>query len=95
MQQWTRRFITCDPTIATAPRNSALEGNSTIGSVIYGHMEKLMRKPEFSLAPILILTSVAWFTTSGAQAPTIADPPGTTVSGPADVSTAEKAVAAR
>jgi hypothetical protein len=59
-------------------------------------MEKLMRKPEFSLAPILILTSVAWFTTSGAHAPTMtADPPGTTVSGPADVSTTEKAVAAR
>jgi hypothetical protein len=59
-------------------------------------MEKLMRKPQFSLAPILALTGVAWFTTSGANAPTaIADPPGATVSGPADVSTAEKAVAAR
>jgi hypothetical protein len=59
-------------------------------------MEKVMRKPEFSPAPILVLTSIAWFTTSGATAPTtIADPPGTTVSVPADVSTAEKAVAAR
>ena len=55
-----------------------------------------MRKAEFSLAPRVILTSVAWFTTSGAHVATMmADPPGTTVSGPADVSTAEKAVAAR
>ncbi len=82
--------------ITTAARNSSLERNSTIVSVIFGYMERLMRKPEFSLAPILILTGVAWFTTSSANSPTtIADPPATTISGPADVSSAEKAVAAR
>jgi hypothetical protein len=40
-------------------------------------MEILMRRAEYSLAPILVLTSVGWFTTSGANAPPpIADPSG-------------------
>jgi hypothetical protein len=59
-------------------------------------MEKLMRRTELSLGLILMMTSVAWFTPSGANAPAaIADPPASTVSGAADTSTAEKAVAAR
>ena len=55
-----------------------------------------MRKPEYSLAPIVLLASLAWCTTSGAQAPSTTDePPAGTVSGTSDPTATEKAVAAR
>jgi hypothetical protein len=40
-------------TITTAPRNSSLEGNSTIGSVIFGYMEKSHAQTGISAGPDL------------------------------------------